>query len=148
MSRQVTIREYDYKRGVPVPGLWRQDVDSKEILHLRQAGESVKKIAEKFGIAKSTVCERLKKDFSVEYMALRVNQPCITYYAQCARAYKLYRKLRNYHKVAKEMGCVHSAAIGRVKFMAGVLQETEENLKRRSNETNKIQRTNENITET
>ena len=65
--RTVTHNEFDYKRGVPVPALWRKDVDSKEILRLRQAGRSVKGIAAKFGIAKSTVCARLKNDFPEEY---------------------------------------------------------------------------------
>jgi len=122
--RTVTTHAYDCERGVPAPGLQRKDVNSRDLLTLRQVGKSVKEIAEKFGIVKSTVCHRLKRDFPLEYKILRKNQSFITYYAQCARAYRLYQELKNYYHVARVIGCVHSTAICRVKFMNVVLQET------------------------
>lgn len=123
--RTVTIREFDRERSVPIPGLWRKDVDSKDLLILRQKGMTVKETAVRFGIVKSTVCHRLKQDFPSEYRELRVNQPCTTYYAQCARAHKLYQEQMNYVKVAEAIGCSHSTAIGRVKCMDSILQEIE-----------------------
>lgn len=121
--RIVTVREYDHKRGVPVPGLWRRDIDSKDLLCLRQAGESVKSIAALFGVVKSTVCERLKKDFPKQYKTLRVIPSRRQYYILSARAYKLYQELESYRKVAKAMGCARSTVINRVRFMKEVLGE-------------------------
>jgi len=121
--KTVTTHKYDKERGIPVPGLQRKDVDSKDLLLLRQAGKSVKEIAEKFNIAKSTVCERLKRDYPKEYEDLRVNPTYIQYYARCARAYKLYQKWGSYNKVAKAMKCAHSTTINRVKFMEEILTE-------------------------
>lgn len=124
--RTVTTHKYDKERGVPVPGLWRQDVDSKDLLRLRQAGVLVKEIASRFSIAKSTVCERLKHDFPKEYKALRVIPSRIQYYALCARAHKVYQELGSYGKAAKALKWARTTTIQRVQFMGEVLSGTVE----------------------
>ena len=132
MPARVTCREYDKKRGVPVPGCQRLDVNSRTLLKMIQRGKSFKETAKRFGIVKSTICYRLRRDFPKEYRKLRVNPTFAQYYARCAEAHKAYERTGTIGGATKELGLPKSTVLGRIKFMEKSLKqaECEEELRR------------------
>lgn len=121
MSTKVTRREYDRARGVPFSGLQRLDVNSRALLNAVRRGKGFNEIARRFGIAKSTICYRLRRDFPEEYRRLRRNPTVIQHHAHCAAAFKAYEEEGSIRKAARRLGVPKTTVMSRVKFMEKVL---------------------------
>lgn len=117
MTAKVTCNEYDKIRRVPVPGLQRLDVSSSDIFYMIRQRKGFKETAKRFGIAKSTICYRLQRDFPAEYRELRKNPTPIQYYARCAAAYRAYKEMGSIRQAAEKLGLSKSTVISRIKFM-------------------------------
>jgi len=87
-----------------------------------KSGITITKIANHFGLAKATVCYRLKQVDSKEYRAGRKNLTKAQSYALRARAYKLRQEGKTFRRIAEIMGSAHSTAVERVKFMERVIE--------------------------
>lgn len=122
MPAKVTCREYDKIRKVPISGLQRLDVSSSDIFYMIRQRKGFEKTARHFGIAKSTICYRLQRDFPIEYRELRKNPTPMQYYARCAAAYRAYRQERSIRKAAIKLGLPKTTVLGRIKFMEKVLE--------------------------
>jgi len=123
MPTKITCREYDRKKGVPVPGLQRLDVSSSAILDMIRQGKGFKETAKHFGISKSTICHRLQRDFPKEYRKLRMNPTTIQYFARCAAAYRAYKEEGSAQKAGKKLGISKNTVMYRARFMERVLGE-------------------------